>query len=853
MPLSIAAAPAIAASGGKLPAPTGGRAVNRQDDAPQMEYVAMEIRVRGRVQGVGFRPTVWRFARDLGLCGEVLNDAQGVVVRAGGSSRAVEDLLGRIKSEPPPLARIDGIETRLFIGDLPPRFRIAKTLPGDPHTQVTPDAAICRACAQEITNPFERRFRHPFASCTHCGPRLSIVRSIPYDRGNTTMAGFAMCEACRTEYSDPADRRFNAEAIACHDCGPRAALIRLDGRATNLHQHSRLDGVEVASRLIQEGEIVAVKGLGGYHLACDATNAEVVARLRRLKRRDAKPFALMARDINVIRRYCSVGSVEERLLASAAMPIVLLAIEGSQRLPKEVAPGLSSLGFMLPTTPLHLLLLRRMDSPVVMTSGNFSEEPQGINDSVVREYLAGIATYALMHNREIANRLDDSVVREMAGRPRVLRRARGFAPAPITLPHGFEAVPELLAMGGELKATFCLVKDGEAILSQHQGDLENAETWDDYRRNQALYAELFGHAPVALVADLHPEYLSTKLAHEWARDREIPLFEVQHHHAHVASCLTENSYPLDAPAVLGIVLDGSGWGDDGTIWGGEFLLADYRGYERLGAFKPVAMPGGAQAVREPWRNLYAHLVAEMGWAEFAKNFAKLEVFADLRSRPRSVLDAMIRNGVNTPKASSCGRLFDAVAAVLGICRDRQAYEGEAGSRLEAAVDPDVLRGVSSDLAYPFSIHSSERSSLPYIEPLAMWRAILGDLALKTPFPVMAARFHIGLAKIIVTMAGKLASGDVGEAPRFKTVALSGGCFQNRILFEEVARRLEQQNFVVLSHAQVPANDGGLALGQAAIGAARLIGAAAIQIKSVNPNIFQIRENGPCASEFQAAS
>jgi hydrogenase maturation protein HypF len=409
-----------------------GSVMNRPNEARRMEYVAMEIRVRGRVQGVGFRPTVWRIARDLDLCGEVLNDAHGVLVRVGGSSRAVDDLIERMKSEPPPLARIDRVETRAFVGDLSPQFRISESLAGDVHTQVTPDASICFDCAQEVSNRLERRFRYPFANCTHCGPRLSIVRSIPYDRANTTMAPFAMCEACEREYSEPNNRRFNAEAIACHDCGPRVTLIRLNGRATSFEQHSMIDGVDVARRLIQKGEIVAVKGLGGYHLACDAAKADVVARLRRLKRRDAKPFALMARDLNVIRRYCSVGILEERLLTSMAAPIVLLAADGLQSLPEEIAPGLSSLGFMLPTTPLHLLLLQQMDTPLVMTSGNFSEEPQVINDSVVREYLAGIATHALMHNREIANRVDDSIARVMAGQSRVLRRARGFAPAPIT-------------------------------------------------------------------------------------------------------------------------------------------------------------------------------------------------------------------------------------------------------------------------------------------------------------------------------------------------------------------------------------------------------------------------------------
>ena len=389
------------------------------------------------------------------------------------------------------MALIDRVEASAFAGPLPSEFRIAESLAGDAHTEVAPDAAICVACAQEIVNPFQRRFRYPFANCTHCGPRLSIIKTIPYDRANTTMSPFAMCEACEREYRNPADRRFHAEAIACRACGPNVTLVRLDGRATSFERHSLLDDVDAVRGLIAKGEIVAIKGLGGFHLACDAANAGAVARLRRLKRRDAKPFALMARDLNVIWRYCSVAPEEKRALVSAAAPIVLLQADRAQRLPDEVAPGLATLGFMLPTTPLHLLILARMDRPVVMTSGNVSEEPQVFDDQSVRARLGGIAAYALMHDREIANRVDDSVARVMAGRIRVLRRARGFAPAPIALPPGFEAAPELLAMGGELKATFCLVKDGRAILSQHQGDLENVETFDDYRKNLRLYAELF--------------------------------------------------------------------------------------------------------------------------------------------------------------------------------------------------------------------------------------------------------------------------------------------------------------------------------------------------------------------------
>ncbi|MGA2290833.1 carbamoyltransferase HypF [Bradyrhizobium sp.] len=816
--------------------------------APVDDRVSIEIRVRGRVQGVGFRPTVWRYARELALSGEVLNDSSGVLVRAFGPEAAIAALVERIEREPPPLARIDGIETHPYCGDLPTEFMIAESLAGDAHTQVAPDAGICPDCAQEIANPFERRYRYPLANCTHCGPRLSIVNGIPYDRANTTMAPFAMCRACRAEYDDPADRRFHAEAIACHVCGPKAKLVRFDGRPFGFDQFSMMDDVDAACGLMKNGEIVAIKGIGGYQLGCDAAKADVVARLRQLKKRDAKPFALMARDIDVIRRYCSVSAEEQRLLTSAPAPIVLLRADGAEKLPDAVAPSLATLGFMLPTTPMHRLVLRRMSRPVVMTSGNLSDEPQVISDGELGERLGGIATYALTHNREIANRIDDSVARVVAGRARIMRRARGYAPESIGLPKGFEAAPDLLAMGGELKSTFCLVKDGAAILSQHQGDLEDIRTFDDYRKNLALYTGLFDHAPVALVADLHPEYLASKLARERASADALPLIEVQHHHAHVAACLAENGYALDAPAVLGIVLDGLGWGGDDTLWGGEFLLADYRRYQRLGTFKPVAMLGGAQAAREPWRNLYAHLMAEMKWAEFAINFEELELHAYLAGKPRATLDAMIRNGVNAPLASSCGRLFDAVAAALDICRERQHYEGEAAARLEAMVDEATLHHEDDALGYPLGIPNLRGSGLPYIEPLATWSAVLGDLILKTPVPVMAARFHKGLAKSIVAMTRKLAGGEDEAGPRrFRTVALSGGCFQNRILFEEVSRRLESEGFTVLSHAQVPANDGGLALGQAAIGAAHLINSNNIRTKN------QREGSASCVSVFPDGS
>ena len=767
-----------------------------------------EIRVRGRVQGVGFRPTVWRIATELGLDGEVLNDAAGVLIRVCGPQDGIADLIARLQLEPPPLARIDRVERREIAGLLPRGFRIVESAAGMPHTEIAPDAALCAACAAELDDPGGHRYRYAFTNCTHCGPRLSIVRSIPYDRFRTTMARFALCPDCAAEYRDPADRRFHAEPIACPKCGPTLRLVSLpEGGAVVGNP------IVMAARLIASGGIVAVKGLGGYQLACDATSADAVVRLRRLKRRDAKPFALMARDLAQIRRFARVSPEEERVLRSPAAPIVLLRAAGPERLPDAVAPGLAILGFMLPTTPLHLLLLRELDRPVVMTSGNLSGEPQVTDDCEMAARLNGIALYALTHDREIANRVDDSVVRVMGGRVRLLRRARGYAPAPIALPPGFEDAPEILAMGGELKAIFCLVKDGAAILSQHQGDLEHPAAFDDYRKNLSIYRELFAHRPAALAADRHPEYLSAKLARERALADRLPLIEVQHHHAHVAACLAENGRPLAAPPVLGIVLDGLGWGDDGAIWGGEFLLADYRCYRRLGSVAPVAMPGGAQPVREPWRNLYAQLRRAIGWPEVTRRYRELPLYDALAGKPLATVERMIAGRINSPPASSCGRLFDAVAAALGLAFDRQAYEGEAAMRLEALADEDAVR---AGQGYKFAL--SEGKEPAVIDPQPMWRALLDDFAAGISPSAIAARFHKGLADAVIAMAAGLA-----RESGVDTVALSGGCFQNAILAEEIEHGLAARGFAVLSHAAVPANDGGIALGQAAVAAARLIG------------------------------
>jgi hydrogenase maturation protein HypF len=804
----------------------------------------VEIRVRGRVQGVGFRPFVWRNAQQLGLGGYVLNDADGVLARVHGGERAIETLIDRIRTDAPPLASVEAVEVIGFKGDLPQHFEIGESLAGHSNTEIAPDAALCADCANDIFDPFSRRFRYPFTTCTNCGPRLSIVARVPYDRLTTSMAAFDLCPACAAEYADPLDRRFHAETTACHACGPKARLVRFDGRSFSFDQTSMLDDVDAALGLIQTGEIVAIKGLGGYQLASDATREDAVQRLRDRKHRDRKPFALMARDLDVIRRYATVLPEHAAILTDAAAPIVLLDANGPERLPEAIAPGLRTLGFMLPTTPLHALLLRRMGRPVVMTSGNRSDAPQVISDEDAKAELADIASFALVHDRDVLNRVDDSVVRIAAGRARVMRRSRGYAPAAIKLPRGFEAAPQILAVGGDLKSTFCLLKAGNAVLSQHIGDLDDARTNEDFARTISLYREMLEAEPDIVVCDRHPGYRSRTYAEELSRTEALPLIEVQHHHAHIASCLAENGCALDGKPVLGIALDGLGFGIDGEIWGGEFLLAGYTHFERLGTFKPVAMLGGDRASREPWRNLYAHLAAEIGWPAFAMNFADLDIFRQLDGKPRKILDVLLRDGVNSPKASSCGRLFDAAAAAIGLCFERQGYEGEAAAQLEAVVDGDALEREDEALAYPFTIPNLNGSHLPYIEPLGAWNAILGDLVLDTPKGVMAARFHRGLARAIAAMAVKLAKRDSEAGARFDTIALSGGCFHNRVLLEQVLARLEAAEFNVLTHTKVPAGDGGLSLGQAAIGAARLIDANKKKMTGGNTT---------CASEFQDAS
>ncbi len=761
---------------------------------PLAETEGCRIRVRGLVQGVGFRPHVWRLARDAGLAGQVRNDGEGVEIEAWGAAAALAGFLDALKTEAPPLARVDAVEAEALPGRPPAGgFSIAESGQGAVNTGIVPDAATCPACLAEVLDPADRHHGYAFTNCTHCGPRLSIVREIPYDRATTSMSVFAMCPACRREYEDPADRRFHAQPNACPDCGPRLWLEAEDGR------QAVADPLGEAARLIKEGAIVAVKGIGGFHLACDALNADAVAALRNRKRRYAKPFAVMARDLAMVRRFARVSNAEADLLESPAAPIVLLRAEG-EPLAEGVAPGQDSLGVMLPYTPLHHLLLRAVEGPIVLTSGNRSDEPQVTDNAEACVRLAGIAEAWLMHDRAIVNRLDDSVVRLDAPGPAVLRRARGMAPAPFNLAAPFNQAPRVLALGGELKATFCLLRQGQAVVSQHIGDLEEVATHADYRAMLALYRQIYDFDPEVIAVDKHPDYLSTQWGAALAAETGARLVEVQHHHAHLAACLAEHGLAAGEEEALGLILDGLGFGADGTIWGGEFLAGGYESFERLGHFLPVAMPGGAKASREPWRNTFAHLRA-------AGIIDRMET-AGLAGKPLETLDRMIAQGLNAPPASSAGRLFDAVAGALGLCRDGQSHEAQAAMELEALARPFM----AEERPYPVALLSEERLVLAW-QPL--WAALLDDLTRHETTGRIAARFHRGLIDTLARAATTLAG-----ARGLRRVVLSGGVMQNQLLLEGLHRELRAAGFEVLSPHRMPANDGGLSLGQAIIAALR---------------------------------
>ncbi|MBH8551969.1 carbamoyltransferase HypF [Nostocaceae cyanobacterium CENA357] len=779
-----------------------------------------EIRVRGTVQGVGFRPTVYRLAKSCNLHGDVCNDGEGVLIRVSGSEADLTEFVTRLQQECPPLARINELTRTPYIGEFNfDNFVISSSITNAIKTEIAPDAATCPQCQQEIFDPFSRFYRYPFTNCTYCGPRLSIIRAIPYDRCNTSMSAFPMCPECENSYHNVENRRFHAQPVACHKCGPTAWLERADGKPVTASMFSMMDDVDAVCTLLQKGEIVAIKGLGGIHLAGDATQETVVQKLRQRKRRYHKPFALMARDIAVIEKYCTVSAKEKELLTSSAAPIVLLQKKELETkkssIAMSVAPEQNTLGFMLPYTPLHHLILRRMNRPIILTSGNLTDEPQCIDNNDAREKLGQIADYFLLHNREIVNRVDDSVVRVINEKVQIVRRARGYAPAVIKLPLGFNNVPQILAMGSELKNTFCLLREEEAILSQHLGDLENAAAFNAYQDTLNLYLNLFEHQPQAIAIDKHPEYLSTKLGKQLAIANQIQLHQIQHHHAHIATCMAENNVPLNSPPILGIVLDGLGYGEDGTFWGGEFLLADYRQFKRLATFKPVAMIGGEQAIYQPWRNTYAQLISANLWDDCQEKYSELEIVKFLNKKPLKLLNQLIKQKINSPPASSVGRLFDAVAAAIGIYPEKCSYEGQGAIAMEALAKSHTLNNHEETLIYPFNFSFSD--NIYCIDPCPMWQALLDDLQQQISQPVIAAKFHKSLANTIIDMVKRLRQQNI-----IHRVALSGGVFQNCILLEQVTNGLQKMEISVLTHSLVPANDGGLSLGQTVITAAKLI-------------------------------
>ncbi len=751
------------------------------------------ITVRGVVQGVGFRPFVYRLAREHRLAGWVLNTSGSVEIEVEGEEPAVARFLEEMRGSPPPMARIEEIAAAPLAPQGHKGFRIIESRPEPGQYQlVSPDIATCEACRREVLSPGDRRYRYPFTNCTNCGPRFTIIEDIPYDRSLTTMRGFTMCPLCRREYDDPLDRRFHAQPNACPVCGPSLALVDRDGAPAGAG-----DVIQAAGGLLRDGQILALKGLGGFQLACDATDDEAVKTLRGRKHRPSKPLAVMMAGLEDIRRHCLVSPEEERLLLSGQSPIVLLRWRREESsVCAGVAPGLNYLGVMLPCTPLHHLLTREAGCPLVMTSGNLSEEPIARDNDEALARLGRIADFFLLHNRDIYARYDDSVSLVEDDLPRVVRRARGYAPFPISLP--FESRP-VLACGAEEKNTFCLTRDRHAFVSQHIGDMENEETLEHFEKTIDLYRRLFRIEPEVIACDLHPEYLPTRYAHRLvAGGSGLRLVPVQHHHAHIASCLVENGRQ---DPVIGVAFDGTGYGSDGTIWGGEFLVADLVGFRRVGHLEPVPMPGGAAAIRKPYRMALGYLLALLGW-DFS--LRELRLFGHIDPGELVVVGRQIERRVNSPLTSSAGRLFDAVSALAGV-RGEVDYEAQAAIELEMLADGNA----KASLVYPYNV--SEEDGCRVVRLGDLVTAVVEDVKSGVDPGALSTKFHWTMAAMIVEVC-RAVSRDTG----IRAVALSGGVFQNRLLFRLTLDGLRRAGLEVLTHRLVPCNDGGISLGQAAI-------------------------------------
>ncbi len=744
------------------------------------------LHIEGIVQGVGFRPFVYREAQACGLAGWVLNNSQGVLIEIEGLPAQQREFLDRLQQQLPPLASITRLVQQPVLPQGESSFQIrASATESDHNIQVAADSYVCPDCLAELFDPADRRYRYPFINCTNCGPRYSIVTAIPYDRPNTTMAAFHMCPHCQAEYDDPGSRRFHAQPNACPVCGPQLQLEDATGNPVSG------DPIAQTIALLATGQIVAIKGLGGYHLAVAADNDAAVAELRQRKARDEKPFALMSFDLERIRGYARVSTAEAELLTSPQRPIVLLEKRPRHSLAELVAPRNRYFGVMLPATPLHYLLLQQFPA-LVMTSGNRSDEPIAFEDDDARERLAGIADYRLSHDRAIHIRCDDSIVRVMAGKPLLLRRSRGFAPHSLSLPG---AQPRVLALGAELKSTFCLSRRDRAFLSQHIGDLKNLETAQSFSAGIAHLERILEWQPEVIAHDLHPDYLSTSYARERAaQNNGLPCIAVQHHHAHLASCMAENG--ISEPCI-GLICDGIGYGEDGQIWGGEFLIGDYCSYQRVGHFAYQPMPGGDAATREPYRMAISIL-----YQIYGQDLPDLPFLRELPDNTLRLLLQMIEKGINSPLTSSCGRLFDAIAALTRL-RSHSHYEGQAALELEMAISG------SSFTPYPYQL---ERQVGQWIfDPEPSVRAIVNNLLKGVDVGIISGRFHTTLAVMMVDVCSQIRA-----AYGLRKVVLSGGVFQNRFLTEAILPLLHEQGFQPVTHSLVPPNDGGLALGQAVI-------------------------------------
>ncbi|MBD3222074.1 carbamoyltransferase HypF [bacterium] len=762
---------------------------------------ARRIHITGVVQGVGFRPSVWRCARELALGGWVRNSSSGVDIHLEGPETALAGFGDAFRASLPPLAAIDTWDEATADCEGAEEFVIvaSEREPGA-SLPVSADVATCEDCLRELRDPRDRRHRYPFLNCTNCGPRYTIVRDIPYDRPLTTMAGFPLCEDCAAEYADPGDRRFHAQPVACPACGPQVWLERgaaVAGETTSHPGSARgPDAIDQVRAALGRGEVVAIKGLGGFHLACDAASETAVATLRRRKQRDGKPFALMAADLETVERHARVSAVERELLRSPARPVVLLRHRPSAPVAASVAPGRDRLGFMLPYTPLHHLLLEPgpgVPELVVMTSANLSDEPIAHENDDARRRLGPLADWLLLHDRPIHVRCDDSVVTTFAGGVYPLRRSRGHAPLPVELP--FET-PPLVATGGEMKNVFCLARDRQAFLGHHVGELAYHETLRAFEAGIDHVARLFRVEPELIVHDLHPDYQATRWAHRRAAGTGLPMMAVQHHHAHLAACLADHGVPPDRDAI-GVTFDGTGYGPDGTIWGGEFLVGGYADYERVVHLRPCPLPGGDAAARHPWRVALAWLrEMERPWT------SDLPAVAAASGTERDVLAAQLDQGINAPTTTSMGRLFDAAAALAGG-RTSVDYEAQAACELEAVADRRETG------AYPLPFADG------VIDPRPALDALIEDHGRGVAPAAIAARFHNGVAAMVAAVCDRI-RGDRG----LETVALTGGVWQNLLLLERTVNRLREIGFTVLVHRRVPTNDGGLALGQAAVAAAR---------------------------------